>query len=224
MQTVDQLLGGALLIAPPRYNDARGTFTVSFQSTAAADLGLPDRFVQDNHSVSYEMGTIRGIHLQLPPHEQGKLVRVLRGRIFDVFVDLRPDSDTVGQVASVELSAEQGAILWIPRGFGHAFCTLEPNTEVFYKVDAPYHREAELSLAWDDPALGVDWPVASGCAVLSDKDQRGVKLGEALTAVRAAMMETGDDVDVETGGEPHLRSRSADRVRADTPGGERLTR
>lgn len=186
LQTVAQLLGGALVIAPPRFHDPRGSFTVPFEAAAASEVGLPDRFVQDNHSVSYRAGTIRGVHLQLPPHGQGKLVRVLRGRVFDVVVDLRPDSDTAGQVATVELSAENGEMLWVPRGLGHAFCTLEPDTEVFYKVDAPYRPDAELSIAWDDPALGVDWPVEAGRAVLSEKDRHGVKLVEALAAVRQA--------------------------------------
>lgn len=205
MQTVEHLLGGALVIAPPRFKDIRGTFTVPFESTAAAQLGLPDRFVQDSHSVSFEAGTIRGIHLQLPPHEQGKLVRVVRGRVLDLVVDLRPESDTAGHVATVELSAEDGDMVWVPRGFGHAFCTLEPDTEVFYKVDARYHPEAELCLAWDDPDLGIEWPVPSGRAVLSDKDRHGVKLAEALTAVQeaqaaaAAADRTGTDSRAEKG-------------------------
>lgn len=186
LQTVAQLLGGALVIAPPRFHDPRGSFTVPFEAAAASEVGLPDRFVQDNHSVSYRAGTIRGVHLQLPPHGQGKLVRVLRGRVFDVVVDLRPDSDTAGQVATVELTAESGEMLWVPSGLGHAFCTLEPDTEVFYKVDAPYRPDAELTIAWDDPALGVDWPVEAGRAVLSEKDRHGVKLVEALAAVRQA--------------------------------------
>ena len=215
MQTVNHLLGGALVIAPPRFHDTRGTFTVPFESTAAAELGLPDRFVQDNHSVSHEAGTIRGVHLQLPPHEQGKLVRVLRGRIFDVIVDLRLDSDTVGQVATLELNADDGALLWVPRGMGHAFCTLEPDTEVFYKIDSPYRPDAELAVAWDDPALGIDWPVAAGQAVLSEKDQTGVKLAEALVAVRQA---------TDTARGAQSPERAADRSDADRVGGERLTR
>jgi len=224
LQTVDQLLGGALVIAPPRFHDPRGIFTVPFESTAAAELGLPERFVQDNHSVSYEAGTIRGVHLQLPPHEQGKLVRVLRGRIFDVVVDLRPDSVTVGQAATVELSAEGGEMLWVPRGLGHAFCTLEPDTEVFYKVDTPYRPDAELSVAWDDPALGVDWPVTADQAVVSDKDQHGVKLSEALAVVRSATLEAGSDGDSRPAGGSQSTSRPADRIDVDYVGGERLPR
>ncbi len=217
MQTVDQLLGGALVIAPPRFNDPRGIFTVPFESTAAAQLGLPSRFVQDNHSVSYQVGTVRGIHLQLPPHEQGKLVRVLRGRIVDVVVDLRPDSDTVGAVASVELNAEGGAMLWVPPGFGHAFCTLEPDTEVFYKVDAPYRPEAELTVAWDDPALAIDWPVEPDAALLSDKDRRGVTLSDALAAVERARRAD----------RAQSTAQAADRnevATVGTVGGERLNR
>ncbi len=215
LQTVDSLLGGALLIAPPRFHDPRGTFTVPFESTAAAELGLPERFVQDNHSVSYRAGTIRGVHIQLPPHEQGKLVRVLRGRIFDLVVDLRPDSGTVGQVATVELSAEGGEMLWVPRGLGHAFCTLEPDTEVFYKVDRPYRPDVELAVAWDDPALGVDWPVEAGRAVLSEKDRHGVKLVEALAAVRQASNAVGGT---------QSSGHSADGIHAEGVGAERLTR
>ncbi len=206
LQTVDQLLGGALVIAPPRFQDPRGIFTVSFEAATATELGLPDRFVQDNHSVSFQTGTIRGIHLQVPPHEQGKLVRVLRGRIFDVIVDLRPASETAGQVATVELSAAGGEMLWVPAGFGHAFCTLEPDTEVFYKVDTPYRPDAELAVAWDDPALGIDWPIDPGRAVLSDKDRRGVKLVEALAVIRDAQSVEGP----------------ADRMKAEHEGGERL--
>lgn len=223
MQTVDSLLGGALLIAPPRFHDPRGTFTVPFESDAAAELGLPERFVQDNHSVSYRAGTIRGVHIQLPPHEQGKLVRVLRGRIFDLVVDLRPDSGTVGQVATVELSAEGGEMLWVPRGLGHAFCTLEPDTEVFYKVDRPYRPDAELSVAWDDPALGVEWPVAADRAVVSHKDKHGVKLIEALALFRAATQEADRD----RHGRPVFGSQSADRpadwMGVDTVGGKRMS-
>ncbi len=224
LQTVAHLLGGALVIAPPRFHDPRGVFTVPFESAAAAELGLPDRFVQDNHSLSYAPGTIRGIHLQLAPHEQGKLVRVLRGRIFVVGVDLRPDSDTVGRFAGVELSAASGEMLWVPRGLGHGFCTLDPDTEVFYKVDTPYRPDAELSIAWDDPTLGIDWPVASGRAVLSDKDQRGVELSVAVASVRRAMDEAGRGVESERAISAQSPGGPADRIGAGSAGGERLTR
>jgi dTDP-4-dehydrorhamnose 3,5-epimerase len=186
LRTVSQLVGGALVLDPPRFEDVRGVFSVLYESEAAVAAGLPGRFVQDNHSISHLAGTIRGIHLQLPPHEQGKLVRVLRGRILDVIVDLRPDSATVGRFDSVEMSADSGHVLWVPPGFGHGFCTLEPDTEVFYKVDAPYRPEAELTVAWNDPELDVDWPVHPDQALLSEKDQGGVVLSVALAAIRAA--------------------------------------
>ena len=186
MRTVSQLLGGALVVAHPSFADDRGAFAVPFEADAAAAAGLPSRFVQDNHSVSYKAGTIRGIHLQLPPNEQGKLVRVLRGRIFDVVVDLRTDSPTKGQHASVELGADDENLLWVPAGFGHAFCTLEPDTEVFYKVDAPYAPSAEVSIAWNDPELGIDWPLDQQQPVLSAKDAVGLSLTEALVAIERA--------------------------------------
>ena len=186
MRTVRNLVGGALVFASARFEDGRGVFTIPYETTAAVAAGLPERFVQDNHSISYRVGTVRGIHLQLPPHEQGKLVRVLKGHIFDVVVDLRPGSATLGQTDSVELTGDDGQLLWIPPGFGHGFCTLEPDTEVFYKVDAPYRPEAELSVAWNDPTLAIDWPTEADQVVLSEKDQNGVTLDEALAAIRSA--------------------------------------
>ena len=124
-----------------------------------------------------------------------------------MIVDVRPESDTVGQVAAIELSADEGAMLWVPSGFGHAFCTLEPDTEVFYKVDTPYRPDAELCIAWDDPTLGIEWPVEAGQAVLSDKDQRGHKLVEALAAIRHAQSAavTADRVNDTSGGERQPR-------------------
>jgi len=186
LRTVSQLLGEALVVAFPRFTDDRGAFAVPYEAKAAADVGLPSRFVQDNHSLSHRAGTIRGIHLQLPPHEQGKLVRVLRGRVVDVVVDLRPDSPTVGRHETIELAGDDELAIWIPPGFGHAFCTLEADSEVFYKVDAPYQPSAELTIAWDDPTLAIDWPVTAADVVLSGKDRHGVSLADALNAIKGS--------------------------------------
>lgn len=182
MRLVKELLNGVFVLSTPRFLDNRGSFAVTFEAGAAADLGLPGHFVQDNLSVSSEPGTLRGIHLQLPPFSQGKLVRVLRGSIADVAVDLRPDSPTFGHHEVIELTAESGEQAWIPAGFGHAFCTLEPDTEVFYKVDAPYAPAAERTLAWNDPDVAVVWPLADE-PILSDKDAAGLSLAEIMDAM-----------------------------------------
>lgn len=182
MRLVKELLNGVFVLSTPRFFDNRGSFAVTFEAGAAADVGIPDHFVQDNLSVSAQPGTIRGIHLQLPPYSQGKLVRVLRGSIADVAVDLRPDSPTFGHHEVIELSAESGEQAWIPPGFGHGFCTLEPDTEVFYKVDAPYAPAAERTLAWNDPEVAVVWPLA-GDPVLSDKDAVGLSFDEIMAAI-----------------------------------------
>ncbi len=185
MKIVKELVGGARLLATPRFEDDRGAFSVWYEQGAAGTVGMINGFVQDNHSTSTSVGTIRGLHLQLPPHEQGKLVRVLRGRVLDVVVDLRPGSPSLGQWESVELVAGPN-VLWIPPGFGHGFCTLEPDTEVFYKVDAVYAPSHEISLRWDDPVLGIDWRVPSDDVVLSAKDASGLDFHEVLSAIEAA--------------------------------------
>ncbi|MEM9562515.1 MAG: dTDP-4-dehydrorhamnose 3,5-epimerase [Actinomycetota bacterium] len=187
MKPLKTLLGGALLIEHPRFEDTRGSFRVLYEAVGAESAGLPPAFVQDNASYSLTAGTIRGLHLQLPPWEQGKLIRVMRGRVLDVLVDLRPGSETQGGYETVELAAADERQLWLPPGFAHGFCTLEPETEVFYKVDTPYRPEAELTLAWDDPTLGIEWPVAYDQAVLSDKDREGRSLGEVTDAIAAAI-------------------------------------
>ena len=183
------LLGGAMLLEYPRFEDERGSFSVHYQAEAADQAGLP-RFVQDNHSVSRPAGTLRGLHLQLAPWAQGKLIRIGQGRVFDVFVDLRPGSDTHGRWESVELGAEDDRQLWVPPGFAHGFCTLEPDTEVFYKVDAPYRPEAEWTLAWDDPTLAIDWPPEASDPILSDKDRAAHTLAETTAAIEAAARDT----------------------------------
>ena len=136
-------------------------------SVLPENLGLVACFVQDNQSLSVKRGTVRALHFQVPPRPQAKLVRVLRGSIYDVAVDLRVGSPTYGRWTAETLTAEGGEQLFVPRGFAHGFCTLEPNTEVAYKVDDYYAPECEQGLAWDDPTLAIDWPVSSGDAVLS---------------------------------------------------------
>lgn len=165
-------LSGVLLLTPARHADARGFFSETWSQRRYASLGVSGPFVQDNHSVSVQRGTIRGLHLQVAPSVQGKLVRCPRGAIWDVAVDVRPGSPTYGQHAAAELSAANWAQLWIPGGFLHGFCTLEPDTEVIYKVTADYDRDAERGVIWNDPDLGLPWPVAADQALLSEKDMR----------------------------------------------------
>jgi dTDP-4-dehydrorhamnose 3,5-epimerase len=178
-------LNDVLELSTPRFADDRGSFAVTFEAGAAQELGLPTVFVQDNHSVSVPVGTLRGLHLQLPPCAQGKLVRVVRGRVIDVVVDLRPGSPTRGRHAAIELDAERGNQLWVPRGFAHGFCTTEPETEVIYKVDAPYAPVAERTLAWNDPTLGIDWPVDEASVTLAAKDAAGLSLQEIIEEIDA---------------------------------------
>jgi dTDP-4-dehydrorhamnose 3,5-epimerase len=187
VKAVKQFLGGVTLFETPRFGDDRGSFAIPYQAQAASDAGLPERFVQDNHSTSAQPGTLRGMHLQLAPWSQGKLVRVLRGRILDAFVDLRPDAEHRGASDSVELSGDDDFVLWVPPGLAHGFCTLEPDTEVFYKVDAAYNPEAEISLAWDDPTVGIEWPVTAADVTLSAKDQVGLDLAATLARYDEAL-------------------------------------
>ena len=157
-----------LVLKPRRHADDRGYFMESYSQIAMATLGLEPVFVQDNLSLSRQVGTLRGLHYQRPPKAQAKLIQVLQGRILDVVVDVRRGSPTYGRNAVVELSADSGEQVFIPVGFLHGFVTLEPDTLVLYKVDAPYAPECEGSVRWDDASLGIDWGVSA--AVLSAKD------------------------------------------------------
>jgi len=162
---------GPVLIVPPRFGDDRGFFSETYNQAALAEVGIDLTFMQDNHSWSKAAGVVRGLHFQAPPVAQDKLIRVSRGRVLDVAVDIRRGSPTYGRHVAAELSAENWAQLLVPAGFAHGFQTLSPDTEVQYKVTAPYAPETEGGVLWNDPALGIDWPLAAEEAVLSAKDQ-----------------------------------------------------
>lgn len=159
------------LIRPTRFADSRGYFMESWSKDAFAQLGFHVEFVQDNESLSARRGTVRGLHFQRPPWEQAKLVRVLRGAIYDVFVDIRPKSLTFGRWRGITMSATDGEQLLVPRGYAHGFVTLSDEAIVSYKVDAPYNRESESGITWNDPELDVRWPFVYEEAILSDKDR-----------------------------------------------------
>jgi len=160
-----------LLITPAKFGDSRGFFSETWNAGKLAGQGFTEHFVQDNHSFSAEVGTIRGLHCQLAPSVQGKLVRVVKGAIWDVAVDIRKDSPNFGKWVAAEITAENWKQIWVPGGFLHGFCTLLPNTEVIYKVTSGYDKAAERAVVWNDPALALAWPVAPGEAKLSDKDR-----------------------------------------------------
>ena len=164
-------ISGPVLILPKKLGDSRGYFMEAFKDNwfreNVADIG----FVQDNQSLSAQVGTVRGLHYQEAPMGQGKLVRCLKGAIFDVAVDVRPGSATFGKWIGETLTAEGAEQLWVPEGFLHGFCTVRPDTEVFYKVTNPYSPAHDRGIAWNDPDIGVEWPVSASEAILSDKDK-----------------------------------------------------
>jgi dTDP-4-dehydrorhamnose 3,5-epimerase len=166
------------ILTPKRFGDARGFFSETYNKAAFAEHGLSLDFVQDNHSMSQAVGVLRGLHFQTPPFAQDKLVRVVKGRIFDVAVDIRQGSPTYGQWVGAEISAEAWNQILVPVGFAHGFVTLEPDTEVIYKVTAPYAPEHDRGIAWDDPDVAVSWPLNGIRPTLSDKDTRHPRLAE----------------------------------------------
>lgn len=171
MNIIETALSGVLIIEPRVFGDARGFFMETWNAEAFAGAGLNLNFVQDNHSRS-QKGVLRGLHFQ-NPDPQGKLVRVACGAVFDVAVDLRGSSPTFGQWVGVELSADNKRMLWVPEGFAHGFLTLEDDTDFLYKCTAPYAPQSEHTLAWDDPAVGIDWPLIGLDPLISEKDARG---------------------------------------------------
>lgn len=174
-------LPGIRILTPSRHGDQRGFFSETWNRAALAEQGIDIDFVQDNHSLSEAVGTVRGLHFQAPPHAQAKLVRCGRGRLFDVAVDIRKGSPTYGQWVGAELSFENGRQMLVPAGFLHGFVTLEPDTEIIYKCSDYYAPETEGAVRFDDPAIGIDWGIAPDRAVVSAKDATAPLLAEFET-------------------------------------------
>lgn len=166
------------LLTPPRHGDGRGFFSEIYNRATLAEHGIDLDFVQENFSLSAEQGTVRGLHFQSAPFAQDKLVQVVRGSILDVAVDLRQGSPWFGQHVTAELSADNWSQLLVPVGFAHGFCTLQPDTAVMYRVTGYYSRDHDHGVLWNDPELGIDWPVEASQAVLSAKDQQQPRLDD----------------------------------------------
>jgi dTDP-4-dehydrorhamnose 3,5-epimerase len=181
LKVEDLAIPDVKLVTPARFGDDRGFFSETYNAQRFKDAGIDADFVQDNHSLSAQRGTVRGLHFQAPPFAQSKLVRVLRGTILDVAVDVRKGSPTYGKWVSAELSAKNGVQIFVPRGFLHGFVTLEPDTEIAYKVDNYYSRECDGAVQWNDPALGIDWGIPANEAVLSEKDAAAQSFAEFET-------------------------------------------
>ncbi|KAB1075357.1 dTDP-4-dehydrorhamnose 3,5-epimerase [Methylobacterium planeticum] len=179
MQVVETDIPAVKVVRPARFGDDRGWFSETYRADRLGQAGIDTAFVQDNQSFSAPVGTVRGLHFQLPPAAQAKLVRVLAGAILDVAVDLRRASPTYGRHVAVRLDAAGGDQLFVPAGFAHGFCTLEADTMVAYKVDAYYSPAHDRALLWNDPALAIAWPVTAETAILSGKD----KLAPTLAAL-----------------------------------------
>ena len=181
MQIDEFGISGVKLLVPRKHGDHRGFFSEAYNKQVLSDAGIGIEFVQDNHSLSAEKGTVRGLHFQTPPFAQDKLVRVVHGSVFDVAVDLRRSSPTYGEHVSVVLSDKAWNQILVPIGFAHSFMTLEPDTEVIYKVSNYYAPDYDKGLLWNDPALGIPWPLPEVEAILSDKDRRQPRFAEFVT-------------------------------------------
>ena len=175
---MDTALPEIKVVMPQRLGDTRGFFSEVWNARDFASVGIDAAFVQDNHVRNPSKGTLRGLHYQVPPVAQGKLVRVTRGAIFDVAVDVRRGSPTFGRHATAVLTADNWYQLWIPSGFAHGYCTLEDDTEVQYKVTEFYSPQHERGIAWNDPALLIAWPVAAEAAIVSERDSKLPRLAE----------------------------------------------
>ncbi|WP_176084319.1 dTDP-4-dehydrorhamnose 3,5-epimerase [Martelella sp. HB161492] len=186
MQFKDTKINGVKIISPVRRGDHRGYFSEVFKDNWFCENVADVRFVQDNESLSIEPGTVRGLHFQLDPFAQGKLVRCISGALWDVAVDLRRESPTYGKWFGCELSAENGTQLWLPAGMAHGFMTIAPGTIIFYKVTAPYSAENDRGLRWDDPEIGIEWPNTAS-PILSEKDEKQPLLRDLPTYFHVAV-------------------------------------
>ncbi len=178
MQITDTALPGVKLIQPVRHGDSRGYFSEVFRADALREHGIDPTIVQENHSLSAAPGVVRGLHFQIAPMAQAKLLRVVAGKILDVAVDIRRGSPHFGKHVAVVLSAADGNQLFVPEGFAHGFCTLEPDSQLVYKVNRYYSPEHDRGLLWNDPALGIDWRLDGRQPILSDKDTKHPTLAE----------------------------------------------
>lgn len=196
MQVIETLIPAVKLIRPARHVDHRGFFAETFSRRTLAEAGIGHDWVQDNHSLSRAKGTVRGLHFQVPPFAQAKLVRVVRGAVLDVAVDLRHGSPSYGRHVAAVLDAESGDALYIPEGFAHGFCTLEPDTEVAYKVSEYYAPTHDRGVRWNDRQLAIDWPACADAALLSARDRALPLLGTLPSWFGAApaLPEDGDEV------------------------------
>jgi dTDP-4-dehydrorhamnose 3,5-epimerase len=179
MQAIETAIPEVKILVPKQFKDHRGFFSEVYSHKAISELGLAMGFVQDNHSLSVEKGVLRGLHYQVAPMAQDKLIRVVRGAILDVAVDIRRSSPTFGKHVTALISADNWRQVLVPVGFAHGFVTLEPNTEVLYKVSAYYSPIHERGIKWNDPALGIDWGVTEGQVILSGRDQSHPLLASA---------------------------------------------
>jgi len=189
LKLVETKLKDVFIIEPAVHGDHRGYFMESYNKNKFEALGLQFDLIQDNHSLSTEVGILRGIHFQKSPKAQTKIVRVLTGAIYDVVVDLRHESETFGQWIGVELSEENKRQLVVPKGFGHGFCTIAPNTQVLYKVDEYYSPEHDSGIIWNDPDLGIDWPTAE--PILSEKDRNQPSFRDYVKQLETQYTEAG---------------------------------
>ena len=178
MEILETEIPDVKIIRPKKFGDHRGFFSETYNKKVLYEHGIDLDFVQDNHSLSMDKGVIRGLHYQTPPFAQDKLVRVIRGTILDVAVDIRRNSPTYGKHIKIIISEDEWNQILVPIGFAHGFCTLEPNTEVIYKVTNYYSPENDAGIYWNDEELGIEWPISEAHAILSDKDKRQPKFSQ----------------------------------------------